>query len=176
MSQENLATTELSASHGEVPWSYVLCTGWFALLFVYFSYIPLWHTDIWGHVAYGQWMIDHGRLPDVDPFVDLAQTTPLVATAWLSQLLFGVLERSGGPERLSCAFAVISVSIYLMLAILFHLHTRRLGLAVFCSILAWLVGWDRHLVVRPELLGYLLLAALLTLLSAAHLLGCTHCL
>ena len=174
MSQENFATTELPTTHGEVPWSYVLFTGWFALFFVYFSYIPLWHTDIWGHVAYGQWMIDHGRLPDVDPFVDLAQTTPLVATAWLSQLLFGVLERSGGPERLSCAFAVISVSIYLMLAILFHLQTRRLGLAVFCSILAWLVGWDRHLVVRPELLGYLLLAALFTLLSAAHLLGCTR--
>tara|TARA_R110002072_G_scaffold243821_2_gene403149 strand:- start:145925 stop:147535 length:1611 start_codon:yes stop_codon:yes gene_type:complete len=171
MSQEKLATAELSASHGEVPWSYVLCTGWFALFFVYFSYIPLWHTDIWGHVAYGQWMIDHGRLPDVDPFVDLAQATPLVATAWLSQLLFGALERSGGPERLSCAFAVVSVSTYLMLTLLFYLQTRRLGLAVFGSILAWLAGWDRHLVIRPELLGYFLLAALLALLSAARLLG-----
>ncbi len=127
MSQEKLATTELSASHGEVPWTYVLCTGWFALFFVYFSYIPLWHTDIWGHVAYGQWMLDHGRLPDVDPFVDLAQTTPLVATAWLSQLLFGALERSGGPERLSVAYAVISISIYLMLAMLFLLRTQRVG-------------------------------------------------
>ncbi|MFT4558667.1 MAG: putative membrane protein (GlpM family), partial [Planctomycetaceae bacterium] len=171
MTLENAVTTELSVSPGEVPWSYVVCTGWFAAFFAYFSYIPLWHTDIWGHVAYGQWMLDHGRLPDVDPFVDLAGTTPLIATAWLSQVLFGALERSGGPERLSCAFAVISVSIYLMLALLFLLQTRRLGLAVSCSILTWLVSWDRHLVVRPELLGYLLLAALLTLLSAARLIG-----
>lgn len=171
MTQENAVTTELSASPGEVPWSYVVCAGWFAAFFVYFSYIPLWHTDIWGHVAYGQWMIDHGRLPEVDPFVDLAQTTPLVATAWLSQVLFGALVHSGGPERLSCAFAVISVSIYLMLALMFLLQTRRLELAVFCSILTWLVGWDRHLVIRPELLGYFLLATFLTMLSAAHLLG-----
>lgn len=171
MTQENAVTPEPSASHGEVPWSYVVCAGWFAVFFVYFSYIPLWHTDIWGHVAYGQWILDHGSLPDVDPFVDLAQTTPVVATAWLSQVLFGALVRSGGPERLSCAFAVISVSIYLMLALLFLTQTRRLGLAVFCSILTWLVGWDRHLVIRPELLGYFLLATFLTLLSAAHLLG-----
>jgi hypothetical protein len=171
MTQCNSDTNKLSLTSGEVPWAYVICTGWFAALFVYFSYVPLWHTDIWGHVAYGQWMLDHGRLPDVDPFVDLAKTTPIVATAWLSQLLFGALERSGGPESLSCAFAVLSVSIYLMLALLFLLQTRRLGLAVFCSMLTLLVGWDRHLVVRPEQLGYFLLVCLLTLLTEGRLLG-----
>ncbi|NQV27243.1 MAG: hypothetical protein HQ518_23085 [Rhodopirellula sp.] len=170
MSQE-AATTELSATRFDVSWLWVLCSGWFAAFFVYFSYIPLWHTDIWGHVAYGQWMLDHGRLPAVDPFVELAQSTPLIDTAWLSQLLFGWLERSGGPERLSVAYAVISISIYLLLAILFLLRTQRVGLAVIGSILTWLIGWDRHLVIRPELLGGLCFVVLLTLLTAARLTG-----
>ena len=141
------------------------------MFFVYFSYIPLWHTDIWGHVAYGQWMLDHGRLPAVDPFVELAQSTSLVNTAWLSQLLFGMLERSGGPERLSVAYAVISLSTYLVLAVLFLLRTQRAGLAVIGSILTWLIGWDRHLVIRPELLGYLCFVLLLTLLTKARIAG-----
>ncbi|GIS58273.1 MAG: hypothetical protein CM1200mP2_04980 [Planctomycetaceae bacterium] len=24
---------------------------------------PLWHTDLWGHLAYGRWMIEHGGAP-----------------------------------------------------------------------------------------------------------------
>jgi len=158
----------------DVSWMCVLCCGWFAAFFVYFSYVPLWHTDIWGHVAYGQWILDHGQLPEFDPFVELARTTPLVATAWLSQIFFGMLERSGGPERLSCAYAVVSVSIYAVLACLFLLRTGRPGLALLCSILALLIGWNRHLVIRPELLGTLLLAVLLTLLTAARLTGFDH--
>jgi hypothetical protein len=171
MDHDSSASNELSTATVEMPWLYVLCVGWFAAFFMYFSYVPIWHTDIWGHVAYGQWMMEHGRLPDVDPFVELARTTPLVASAWLSQLIFGLLERSGGPERISCAFAVISISIYLTLTWLFLLKTNRIGLAVLCSILTWLIGWDRHLVIRPELLGYLSFALLLVLLSVARVSG-----
>lgn len=171
MALESSPATKLPKLTTEVSWLCVLCSAWFAAFFVYFSYIPLWHTDIWGHVAYGQWMLDHGRLPDVDPFVELAQSTPVVATAWLSQLLFGILERSGGPERLSCAYAVISISIYLIVAVLHQMRTQRAGFAVGCSVLTWLIGWNRHLVIRPELLGLLFFVTLLALLSSAGLIG-----
>ncbi len=29
--------------------------------------IPLWHTDIWGHARYGQWIIEQGTFPSREP-------------------------------------------------------------------------------------------------------------
>jgi hypothetical protein len=136
---------------------------------MYLSYAPLWHTDLWGHVAYGHWMLDSGTLPEFDPFVELANATPLVASAWMSQVLFGAAERGGGPEWLSCVFAVASVTVYVTLGLVFFQQTSRLSLALLGSILTWLICWDRHLVLRPELLGSVLFAVLLMLLSAARL-------
>jgi hypothetical protein len=36
--------------------------------FVYVSHVPLWHTDVWGHVKYGEWMVEHRAIPDREPF------------------------------------------------------------------------------------------------------------
>lgn len=138
---------------------------------MYLSYAPLWHTDLWGHVAYGHWMLDYGRLPAFDPFVELADVTPLIASAWMSQVLFGAVERGGGAEWLSCVFAVVSVINYATLGLVFFRQTSRLSLALVGSILTWLICWDRHLVLRPELVGSVLFAMLLVLLSAVRLPG-----
>ena len=154
-----------------ISWAQALFIGCFTLAFVYFSYIPLWPTDIWGHVAYGEWILQHGELPTVDPFVDLARGTALIDTAWASQLLFASVVRTAGPEGLSYSFAIISTAIYVVVALQFVLRTERLSLALLCSGLTWLIAWERHLVVRPELLGYLCFAGLLVLLTVTGIPG-----
>ena len=54
-------------------------TGWHfvasaavALFFVYHSYLHLFYSDLWGHVAYGDWILTHKQLPTAEPFVSLA--------------------------------------------------------------------------------------------------------
>jgi hypothetical protein len=37
-------------------------------VFALASFFPLWHTDVWGHMKYGRWMAEHGRIPDREPF------------------------------------------------------------------------------------------------------------
>ena len=46
-------------------------------LFVFLSHRPLWHTDLWGHLAYGRWMWEHGALPATEPFMPLAREVPI---------------------------------------------------------------------------------------------------
>lgn len=52
---------------------------------VLYAYQPLWNTDIWGHVAYGRWMAEHG-IPahePLNPFTDKEQT--FGPFSWLAQ-------------------------------------------------------------------------------------------
>src|SRR5207253_1629684 len=36
-------------------------------VFVFGTRVPLWHTDVWGHVKYGEWMVQNRAIPDRAP-------------------------------------------------------------------------------------------------------------
>ena len=139
----------------------------FAACFVYFNYIPLYHSDIWGHVSYGNWMLDHHELPAEDPYVPLAEGVPVVATAWLSQVILALIERGAGAEGLSHVFALSVLFTYLLYARVFFLQTGRAGSACGGVILVWLISFTRHAVIRPEMFGALCFAILLWLIVRA---------
>ena len=62
---------------------------------------PRWHTDSWGPLAYGRWMIEHGgETPAAEPFLTHTSELPLVDTARWSQLIAFRLMRAGGVEAL----------------------------------------------------------------------------
>jgi hypothetical protein len=65
-------------------------------IFWHYTRLPLAHTDLWGHLAYGRWITEHRALPAVEPFMSLARDVPLVDTAWLSQLIGFLVYRAGG--------------------------------------------------------------------------------
>ncbi len=134
------------------------------LFFMYYSYMRLFHSDFWGHVAYGQWMLEHGELPTQELFVKWAAGVPLVCTAWLSQLLLGAISRSGDVEWFSHLFAVTMLSTYAVFATAFYRQTRSWPTAVACCLLAWIVVFSRHAVIRPEIFGSLCFAVLTLML------------
>lgn len=146
---------------------HLLAVAGFGLCFLYFNYIPLYCSDLWGHVSYGHWILEHRELPTEDPYVRLAEGVPIVATAWLSQVLLAVIERAGGVEGLSCAFAITVLLTFLLYARVFYLQTRRAGLACVGVFLVWLVDFTRHAVIRPEIFGTLCFACLLWLIVRA---------
>ena len=71
-----------------------LCVG-----FVFISSIPLWPTDLWSHLSFGQWTAENGRLPTVDPF-SCCDPQPIKTQAWWgSQLVGYYCWKALGPSR-----------------------------------------------------------------------------
>lgn len=133
------------------------------LFFMYYNYLRLFHSDFWGHVSYGEWMLANGRIPDGELFVRLADGVPVVCTAWLSQVLFALTGRSGDVESFSHLFALTVFSTYLIAAITFFRQTRNWPTAIACCACVLLITFPRHSVIRPEIFGSLCFAALLLL-------------
>lgn len=141
------------------------CTVLLGLVFVFFSYRPLWHTDLWGHLAYGRLIATGGSLPATEPLMPLAKGVSFVDTAWLSQVVgYFAIQRLG----ITAIGFLNALSITVMAALVLYSGYRRsrnvpLALA---GLGLWLWGCWQHLtIVRPQLAGmlcFLLLFALLT--------------
>ena len=69
--------------------------------------------DVSWHVAAGQWMIEHGKVPHVDPFSFSAAGRPWVAHEWLSELVMGAAYSVAGFAGLS-ALVVASLSVLML--------------------------------------------------------------
>ncbi len=136
----------------------VLTVALFGVLFVVLNYIPLRVTDLWGHVGYGDWMLDHFALPTADPWMPLAQGMRVIDSAWLSQLIFASFDRYLGTESLSNLFALVNLLTYIVWTRVFFLQTRRLWLSVAGTGLLIFVGWSRFATIRPENFAALLFA------------------
>ncbi|MCA9030149.1 MAG: hypothetical protein KDA66_05025 [Planctomycetaceae bacterium] len=67
------------------------------LLFTFFSFLPLWHTDLWGHLSYGRWIVEHG-VPTTEPLMPLDAGVPFNDLAWLSQVVgYFIYSQYGVP-------------------------------------------------------------------------------
>lgn len=133
----------------------------FAAFYTYLSYIPLFYTDIWGHVSYGKWMLEHRTLPTEDPFLPLSKGMRVVDSSWLSQLLLGWGDSWNGPETLVLMFAVASWCTYLILFRAFYLLSGRISLAACGTLLSFLINFGRHGIIRPEIFGGVCMATLI---------------
>ncbi len=134
-------------------------------LFVLASHVPLRSTDLWSHVAYGQWIMQHGRLPAEDPFLPQYAGMPVVDTAWGSQVLLAGAYRLGREEGLSLIYAATLLVAFAFFLRAAHLLTGHLGTGIVALLLAVAVGWSRLLTIRPENFGLLAFCTLLWLLA-----------
>ncbi len=142
----------------------LMCVGCGAF-FLYLNYTPIFHSDIWGHVNYGKWILAHRGLPAEDPFTPLAGGVPVTDTAWLGQTLFALAETWGGTEWVSNLFALTVLITYLVLMRALYLRSGSLPTAALGAALVWLVGIGRYAIVRPEIFGGLCFAVLLWLVA-----------
>ncbi|MFM9966390.1 MAG: hypothetical protein ACKV2Q_34875 [Planctomycetaceae bacterium] len=138
------------------------------LLFVMLSVHPLWHTDVWGHLAYGRWIVAEKAVPAVEPLMPLAKGVPFIDTAWLSQVIgFQALNRLG---LTSLSFLYAS-SITAMAALLLWRGYRRSQNAwiALAGVGLWLAACWQHLsILRPQMAGMLCFTLLLTLATSRH--------
>jgi hypothetical protein len=91
--------------------------------------------DTYWHLASGAWMLEHGRVPHVDPFSFTHGGQPWVAHEWLSEILMTLVFRAAGWTGIVLAFGLLTA---LSMGLLLERLSRWLG-PVALAVTAWLV-------------------------------------
>lgn len=105
------------------------------------------------HLATGQWILDHGAIPNTDLFSNTFPSRAWVPYEWLSDVVGAALERTGGIKLVavaaSCAIAWLFALVYL--------ECRRGGchfaVALVLTVLAILAS-TIHWLARPHLFTF----------------------
>ncbi len=167
-----LERTELSAGQAPATPGRALQLGDLALialaglLFLVLSYLPL-GTGIWGHLAYGSWILDHRRLPAQDPFLPLAEGMPVATDGWLSQALLAASERLGGVEAVALLLALVGLASWLILGLALRRASGSKPASLAGLLLALALSWPQLTAFGPARLGMLCFAILLWLVAGA---------
>jgi len=107
--------------------------------------------DTYWHLASGKWMLDHLRVPHVDPFSYTHAGQPWVAHEWLSEVIMTLVYRAAGWTGIAVLFGL---STALAMGLLLSRLARWLG-PIALALTTWLcIGcmWV-GLFTRPHLLA-----------------------
>jgi hypothetical protein len=137
------------------------------LVFMLTSFNRLNHTDLWGHVNFGHWIVSHQSLPATDPLSAEPSAIPMLQGAWLSQMLGYEVQRIFGNEGLALGHALLVT----LTAGVVMLAVYRRGAPAMWAATAGLamIVLDLPIVgtIRPQLFGQL--GAALFVLGCAEL-------
>ena len=125
------------------------------LFFMYHNYLKLFHSDFWGHVSYGTWILEHHELPTESLFAPLTEGVPAIDTAWGAQVILGWIAQSGNDELFSHLFAATVLASYAVFTWTCWLKTRSLPNSLICCAALFLIIFSRHAVIRPEMFATL---------------------
>jgi hypothetical protein len=112
--------------------------------------------DVSWHVAAGQWMIAHGRVPLTDPFSFSAAGQPWIAHEWLSEVLMGAAYNLAGFTGLS-VLVIASLSA-LMLVLGLELSRWLRPIETAAILIAVVVTLIPFLLARPMVMAWPMLA------------------
>jgi hypothetical protein len=77
---------------------------------------PVIDPDIWWHLRVGQWVCEHGTVPQTDPFSRYGADKPWVAYSWLYEVLVFRLHQSFGLA------GIVAYRVAMSLAVVAALH------------------------------------------------------
>ncbi|WP_298859722.1 hypothetical protein [uncultured Gimesia sp.] len=137
-----------------------------SLAFLLFSSMPLWHTDIWGHLAYGKMIWETGSIPNFEPLVPLSSGIPFIDTAWLSQIIGFQSYQFFGVAGIKFLYAAAITMCMGLLLYRVHKRTDSFLWGLVCVAGFLLCDWKQLGIVRPQLAGLLCFVLLFTVLNA----------
>lgn len=151
--------------HWRVSGAVPLLTLVLAIIFVVLSYLPVWHTDVWGHLSYGRWIAETGRVPSTEPLMPLASGVPFVDTAWLTQWLGYQAYQKYSIAAIQGLFAAgitgcLALFVWRAYRKTEHLVWTLAGLGLFVA-----VNWMQWSIARPQIAGQLCFAVLWAMLT-----------
>lgn len=107
-----------------LTWQHALICFTFLILFLYFCYLPLPTGKIWNEVANGSAIVNSG-IASADPALPYSDGVRALKTNWLGQALVYLTHHFGGPEWLSCMFALVHIATLAVWAFLFQRVSGR---------------------------------------------------
>lgn len=137
------------------------------LVFVWTSFNRLNHTDLWGHLDYGRWMVEHRALPAMDPFAAQPSPQAFVPSAWLAQVIGYETMQKLGLEGLVLGHALLATIAVGVLIAAIRLRGAPLSWAIAGGMAYYLLSLPIVGTIRPQLFGMVGLP--LVLLACASL-------
>ena len=124
-------------------------------VFIGLVYQPLWHTDLWDHLNYGQNIIETRTVSDTEPLLHLCRGVRMINIPWLAQVGMATINDRVGLTGLQFCYGLL---IALCLAVIawrsVRLSHSAIGGIIACAIFLK-VNLDQLLVIRPQLAGVL---------------------
>lgn len=115
--------------------------------------VPLAHTDLWGHLAYGRWIDEHGALPAFEPFLQQTRPATYQPHAWLAQWAgFRAFEAAGAAGLVTVHAALLALALGLTGLALAHRGLTAPWIAAG-MLAAYVVAAPQWAVIRPQLFG-----------------------
>jgi len=163
---------------------HLVAIGFVGFLFVVASVVPLWHTDVWGHARYGQWMVEHRAIPEREPFcpwwdgrVPFTQfytltQLPMYGAYALGEWLAGGNEMrrmAGGVEMLRLSHALLTAARFAVLLAVFVRAGRSWPVAVVGLVAVAMIDLSNLAVFRPQTFAQFGFAVLLVPLTRSIL-------
>ncbi len=139
-----------------IAWSFMTSgTGWSRLL---------WDGDTAIHIATGNWILDHGKIPTADPFSFTQPGAPWIPYEWGSEVLFAQLNHMFGLKGIVfvCGVAIAALIVVLLRTMM------TAGADVLLSIVTALLASNALLIhyhARPHLFTLLFLAIAAALIT-----------
>lgn len=145
-----------------LPVPFVVLAAFFLYRFLDSAASGITDPDYYWHISYGEWILDHGRLPTIDFWSWTYDGHPYRLTQWLGELVMGIAHRAGGElgtQILSTLLMVLALAFSYRAARCF-LDNRlaALTVALFCDNLL-------NLPCRPHQFTHLGLAILTAILA-----------
>lgn len=163
---------------------HIVAIAFLGLIFIVSSVFPLWHTDVWGHIRYGQWMVENRAIPEGEPFcpwwdgrmqftqfytfTQLAMYGAYVGGAWLAG---GdeVRQMAGGVDMLRLMHAVLTTARFGVMLAVFLRASRSWTISILGMIAVASLDLSNLAVFRPQTFAQLFFAMLLLPLTREKL-------
>lgn len=123
-----------------------------AVFFTFLCFRPLWHSDLWGHLAYGRLMWESGPsvLKGDEPLMPLSQGIPFIDTAWLSQIVGYACFQKFGITSMQFLFAISVTACLGLLAWRFFQRSNSVFLTLSGLGAFLVVSWQQVFVNTPN--------------------------
>lgn len=137
-----------------------------SVVFALASFLPLWHTDVWGHLNYGRWIVQNRSLPETEPLLPLFEGVRFIDTAWLSQVIGYVAEERLGVTALQFLFAASITFCAATLCVLAARRTRSNLAGAIAAGTFLFVDYQQLIIARPQLAGMVCFMIVFAMLTA----------
>ena len=122
--------------------------------------------DVSWHLAAGRWILDNGRIPQVDPFSFTMGGQPWVAFEWLAEIIYASAFGLAGYAGVAAVVTLALMALHLI--VFLHLRRRTGPLATLAALVALNVVLNPFTLARPHLLVWPVLAGWTAMLLRAR--------